>query len=143
MRAPLPFILGAAALAGCGPTDVTYSYFAITVDVDPRIEPEEVRPMIDTCPVVVETPRGEVGGDLHCVRNRIGDRYKFEFSTTLTSGSFKFTVLMKDRNLKVLARGESPQLGLVPGQTVPGSLTVSMAPGVGPDAGARAGAGDR
>lgn len=120
----------AFTLAGCS-GDVTYTYFNVAVTLDQEmVMDEELMELIAGCAALAETPERTDSATLRCVRGGLMmDLGTFQYTTTLTSGSIKFTVVMSGINNNPLARGESAPVGIAPGKTISASLVVKPIPG--------------
>jgi hypothetical protein len=123
-------LLGATALAGaagCGES-VTFAYFEVDVTVDQTAD-REFLGRITSCGVEVDGPHKH-SGDLRCQRGAIQDHKlgKFEYSTSASSGTVTFTVVLKDLNGKDLARGQSDPVTIVPNKTTQAQVLVKPLP---------------
>lgn len=117
-------------VAGCGGSDVTFSYFLVKVTIDRRSVDDELLGLIRVCSAEAQTARGKDGRDLCREPASLPyDLGKFEYSTTLTSGAVKFAVVLYGRYNNALARGESVEVGIVPGMTKETEVLVEAIPG--------------
>jgi hypothetical protein len=130
MRPVLLLLALALAAAGCD-DDVTFSYFRVPVKLDRTTIDDELLDLIEACAAIAETPVNSDSGDLRCVRHRIpNDLGIFEYTTQLTSGAVKFTVVMNSYSGTTLARGELDPMAIMVGKTVTTpTLTVKAVPG--------------
>jgi hypothetical protein len=136
----LVLALGLSALACEKP--VTYSYFKVTVTLDPITIDEDFIQRINSCGVVVEGPR-EVMADLTCTKGTVKRNLGvFDYSTAAKKGAVRFVVILKDVGQNVIARGESVELGIVPNVSTPATVLVKAVSMAGADAGADGGGAD-
>jgi hypothetical protein len=128
--APAVLLTGALLVGGCDKT-ATFSYFNIHVTLDRTSIDDELLDLINGCAAVAETPARRDTTDLRCVRHRVpNDLGVFQYTTTLTSGSIKFSVVMASYDGTAIAQGQiDPPLGIAPGMTVEGTLVVKAIPG--------------
>jgi hypothetical protein len=114
---------------------VTYSYYDVTVRLDPVSIDDDMLLKINSCAVVVEGLRQDTT-DLVCVRGSIKhDLGHFNYSTSTKSGTVRFIVSLKDLRGREIAHGESVELGIVPNVTTPATILVTAVTDS-PDAGA-------
>lgn len=124
-------LLAVAMLAaiGCDDDEVTYSYFKVAVTLDEATIDLDLRDEINSCGVdVFETTSNELvsAADLRCIRRAVMPTLGyFEYSTDRKKGGFRFVVYAKDRSDRVLARGETQALGILPGKTVNANVTLN------------------
>jgi hypothetical protein len=122
-------VLGGTLLGalGCGES-VIYAYFAVDVTIDESANFDFLN-RISSCSVVVEGPRQDQG-NLNCIKGAIKDHRlgKFEYSTSASSGSVRFTVVLRDLNGRELARGTSDSVRIVPDELVNASVLVKPLP---------------
>lgn len=134
MTAAARRLLVAAALAACATScdeEVTYTYINVAVTLDGEmVMDDELMQAIAGCAAIAETPQRMDSADLRCVRGQLtANLGTFQYTTTLSSGSVKFTVIMKGINDNALAQGSSEPVGIVPGQTISANLLVKAIPG--------------
>jgi hypothetical protein len=116
----LAALLAVVGLAACDDgSSGGYSYFLVPVTIDQQSVDQELLGLIAFCGAEAKTPQGNTGADLRCVRGRIPYQLgNFEYTTTQTSGSITFSVVLQGINHNPLASGESSPVGVVPGKTV-------------------------
>jgi len=116
-------VLSALATSGCGVEETTYSYFLISATIDQSVDDDTLLMRLGKCAVEATTSIRIEGRDLPCHRGerKLGEA---QFTTNLTAGSVKFSVILTDINLRQLARGDSAPIGIAPGKTVPVSIVV-------------------
>jgi hypothetical protein len=135
-----PLVLALALLPACD-KPVTYSYFLVHAKLDATVDFELIN-RIAACAVVAKTPVREDSADLGCKQHFIAnDLGTFEYTTSLTSGTIKFTLIANDPNGVLLATGETTALDIQAGKTVMAELVGTATPGAKPpepDAGAPA-----
>jgi hypothetical protein len=121
----------AAPGTGCD-RDVTYSYFDVGVTLDrTSADPidDELLAVVEGCAAVAENGDRRETADLHCVRGSIPtDLGTFQYTTKQTTGTVTFSVTLKSYWGAIVARGESPPIGIVPGNKVMTSLVVKALP---------------
>jgi hypothetical protein len=127
--------LALALLATCDDHPVTYSYFIVTARLDANTISPQLLTHIGSCGVYARTPEREDASDLGCVLRKVQyELGKFEYTTTLTSGSVNFVVVANDLNQRLVARGETGPIAIKRGDTAPPvDVLVTLVPGGDPD----------
>jgi hypothetical protein len=120
----------ALLVAGCGES-TTYTYFQVPIMLERSSIDDELLDLIEACAAIAETPQRTDSGDLRCVRHRVPLNFgTFEYTTTLKSGSIKFSVVMNNYNGTALAQGELAPVDIKPGtSTTTPTLMVKAIPG--------------
>jgi hypothetical protein len=124
-------LIAALGSAGCGGDSTTFTYFRVPVMLDRQSIDDELLDLIEACAAVAETPLRKDSGDLRCVRHRVPNNLgTFEYTTSLKTGSIKFSVVMNNYNGTALAAGEVGPVDIVGGMTITTSaLIVKAIPG--------------
>lgn len=142
-RARALVMAAALAATGCGGSDVTYTYFVIEAKLDPMTVTSSLLGRIGACAAIAETPSRTDSADLRCQLGFVThDLGKFEYTTSLTSGAIKFSVIGNDFHQQTLVRGETT-LDIRPSNTpITATIVARAIPGVpeNPDAPRDAGA---
>ena len=126
-------------LAGCD-RKVAYSYFNVTVTLDRTTIDDELLDLVSACGATATLDDGRAETrDLRCVRHNVGaDLGVFQYTTSRTSGSVKFTVVLTSYWGARLATGESESVGIAPSSTTSVMMIVhalANAPRMPPSAG--------
>jgi hypothetical protein len=140
--------LSALSLGACG-SSTTYSYVNVAVSVDTSTFSADDLKRVGNCQVLVAGAEKAKSLDLGhaCFPGQTqANLGTFQWTTTETQGWLTFEVLFYvfDTIEHPLARGISPQVDIVKGQSVSTSVIVKGLPDTSalPDAGSDAGAGD-
>jgi hypothetical protein len=127
------FSMALALLAACD-QPVTYSYIVVTARLDPSTISPRLLDRIGSCGVYARTPEREDATDLGCVLRKVKyELGKFEYTTTLSSGSINFVVVANDINQHLVARGETGPITIKHGGTATGEVLATLVPGGDPD----------
>lgn len=122
--------LALVLVAGCGDT-VTYTSFLVEAKLDPSTVNAALLARIGACAAIAETPQRQDSADLRCRQGFVShDLGRFEYTTSLTSGTIKFIVVGNDFHQQTLVRGETT-VDIVPSKAkVPTTVIAKGIPGV-------------
>jgi hypothetical protein len=129
MRRLAALALALGLLSSCESKPVTYTTFLVEAKLDPATVNFELLNLIEACAAVAVTPQREDSADLRCKRHFVAHNLgKFEYTTTLTSGTINFILLANDFNQQTLARGESGPVTIEAGKVINASVTAVALP---------------
>jgi hypothetical protein len=121
------------ALAPACSEPVTYSYFLVQARLDPMTVDSSIRDRIVACAVTAQAPMREETADMRCRQRMVmSELGLFEYSTSLTTGPVKFTLIATDIHGQLMAMGETMPLDIKVGQTVDAVVVATLAPGARP-----------
>lgn len=115
--------LAVVVAAACG-GDTQFSYFRVSVTIDPVSVNFDCLNRIYSCAADVSGDRTD-SGDLKCFKGSIDYKFgAFEYDTEGNGGMVSFTVRMLDVNRKELARGTSMPVAIAANQMTPAAVVV-------------------